>query len=369
MTAFSVALVVMVLTILLGFVDGMRRTMTVAADRSNFMVLERGVTVETGYINHEAVQVLRTRPEIATDSSGKPLMSPELLVGVDPTPDAPRASTAIVRAVLPIAYRVHRSIRMVEGRRPERGKNEWIVGQRLAVRFPGLHVGAKFRWEPIKTDFPIVGVFSDNGSARESEAWMDVNDLAVAIHVPADALNANVIHLVLKRGEEEAFANALRGDNRLRVDLMSEHQFYSQAAGFSDQIRQLGMVVAVILAIGAIFGAMNTMYSAVARRRREVGTMRALGFGRGNVLAAFIVESLILAIIGGLIGETLAITVARATGLESRLMNVGTILFSFRLPWSAIGYGLIAAACIGIVGGFLPAWQAARLDVVDSLRD
>jgi putative ABC transport system permease protein len=369
MTAMSVALVVMVLTILLGFVNGMRRTMTGAADRSGYILLERGVRVEAGYIDHQTVQILRTRPEIETDSSGRPLMSPEIVIGFDPTPDSPRASTAVLRAVTPVAYEVHRGIRMVEGRRPERGRNEWMVGQRLAARFPNLSVGATFRWGLVNTKFTIVGIFSDHGSARESEVWADLDDLAVIIHRPPAEMSATDIHLILKPGYAAQFAKALRSDNRLRVDLMPESAFYAQAAGFSNQIRELGLVVAVILSLGAAFGATNTMYSAVARRRREVGTLRVLGFGRGSVLAAFLVESAVLGAIGGVAGEMLAVAVAHATGLESRLMNVGTVLFSFRLAWPAFGYGMCAAIAIGIIGGILPAWQAARLNVIDALRD
>ncbi len=143
----------------------------------------------------------------------------------------------------------------------------------------------------------------------------------------AGTVNYNIFHVVLKAGESEAFAAKLHRDNRLRVDLMSEQAFYLQAASFSNQIRSLGLAVAMVLAIGAVFGAMNTMYSAVARRRREVGTLRVLGFGRGTVLLAFIVESAVLGLAGGMLGELLAIIVAYGTGLQSRLMNVGTILF------------------------------------------
>ena len=369
MTATSVALVVMVLTILLGFVRGMRSTMTDAAEAANWMLLERGVTVESGGISHENYEVIRTRPEFATDAAGEPLISREFLVGFDPTPDAPRASIAIMRAVFPIAFEVHRNVRMVEGHRPVRGKNQWIVGQRLAARYPNLRAGQKFIWGRNRTEWHIVGVFSDNGSARESEVWADVNDLAVLFHISIGPLGANVIHVVLKPGSTESLSALLRSDARLRVDLMSERDFYAQAAGFSDQIRSLGLVIAIILSIGAIFGSMNTMYSAVARRKREVGTLRVLGFGRGNVLTAFMLESAILALAGGVLGELLAIVVAHATGLESRLMSVGNVLFSFQLPWSAFAIGLAAAIVIGIAGGMLPAWNAAQLDVIDSIRE
>jgi putative ABC transport system permease protein len=369
MTAMSVALVVMVLTILLGFIHGMRRTMTVAAAAGNFMVLERGVNVESGGISHETFQILKTRPEIATDKAGNPLLSQEFVVGFDPTPDAPRASMAMLRAVFPIAYELHRGIRIVEGRLPVRGQNEWIVGQRLAARYPNLRPGQTFAWGLTRVTWHIVGVFSDSGSARESEVWADIYDLANVFHFSVGELGANVLHVVLKPGTAQSFAAVMRSDSRLRVDLMSERDFYANAAGFSDQLRSLGLVVAVILAMGAIFGAMNTMYSAVARRRREVGTMRVLGFGRGSVLAAFMLESAILGLAGGVLGELLAVAVADLTGLQSRLMNVGTVLFSFQLPWSAFGVGLVAAVIIGTVGGMLPAWQAARLDVIASIRD
>src|SRR5215813_3295729 len=162
----------------------------------------------------------------------------------------------------------------------------------------------------------------------------DLDDIATTLHLPPAELGANSVHLILKPGDAGSFEKALRADSRLRVDLLSESDFYAQSASFSDQIRKLGLVVAWILSIGAIFGAMNTMYSAVARRKREVGTLRVLGFGRGNVLAAFILESIILALAGGVVGELLAIAIAYATGLQSRLMNVGTVLFSFQLPWS-----------------------------------
>jgi putative ABC transport system permease protein len=369
MTAMSVALVVMVLTILLGFIHGMRRTMTGAAELGNWMVLEHGVLAEGGGINHENIQILRTRVELATNASGQPLLSPEILVGFDPTPDAARASTAILRGVYPIAYEVHRNIRMVEGHKPVRGKYEWIVGDRLAAKYPNLRTGKTFRWGRNRTQWHIVGIFSDNGSARESEVWLDLDDVATLFHVPTGQLGANVLHVILKPGSSTSFAAAMRGDARLRLDLMSERDFYAHAAGFSDEIRSLGLVVAIILAIGAVFGAMNTMYSAVARRTREVGTLRVLGFGRGSVLAAFMLESAILGLVGGLIGEVLAIAVAQATGLQSRLMSVGNVLFSFRLPWSSFGVGLAAAIAIGIAGGMLPAWQASRLDVIDSLRE
>lgn len=369
MTALSVAMVVMVLTILLGFVDGMRRTILLASGRNNYILVYRGVKIEAGFINHETLDIIRARPEIASDTKGDALLSPELMIPFDPTPDAPRASTATIRAIRAVGYEVHDKIKVIEGRMPKRGNNEWIIGQRLLIRYPNLHPGATMRLGQAKIKFPIVGIFSDNGSARESEILMDFDDLAVINHVPPAELGANTVHLVLRPGYEDQFRNALNNDNRLKVDLYSEKDFYNLAAATSNQLRELGLIVALILSIGALFGAMNTMYSAVARRKREVGTLRVLGFGRGNVLTAFIVESAVLGLCGGFLGELLAVVVAYSTGLESRLMTVGNMMFSFDLSAVAFGYGMVAAIIIGILGGLLPAWQAARLDVIDALRE
>jgi putative ABC transport system permease protein len=366
MTAVSVAMVVGVLTILLGFVDGMRRTVTTAAEHDHWVILERGVLVESGYISHESYDILKTMPEIATDAAGNPLLSPEDINGFDATPDAPTATGGTLRSVLPIAYEVHPGIRVIEGHRPERGKFEWMMGQRFAARHPELKIGSIFHWG--RNNWHIVGIFTDNGTARESEVWTTLDDLAVEFHVPG-TVNYDVFHVVLKPGESDSFAARLHRDVRLRVDLMSEQAFYLQAAGFSNQIRSLGLAVALVLAVGAVFGAMNTMYSAVARRRREVGTLRVLGFGRGTVLLAFVAESAILGLVGGVLGELLAIAAAYGTGLQSRLMNVGTILFSFHLGSATIVDGLVAALIIGIVGGMLPAWQASRIAVMEALRE
>jgi putative ABC transport system permease protein len=357
----------MVITILLGFVHGMRRTMLAAAAPGNWIIVYRGVKSEACCIDHENLRIIAAMPQLALDRSGAALISPEWPMGFDPTPDAPRASMAFLRAVHPMAYRVHRGIRLIEGRLPERGKNEWIVGQRLAARHPSLQVGSTFHWS--QTDWRVVGLFSDNGSARESEAWGDFDDILTARHLSPGTFGAASFHVILKPGEENSLREGLHADGRLKVDLKSERDFYQETADFSDQLRKLGMAVALILGAGSAFGAMNTMYAAVARRKCEVGTLRALGFGRASVLIAFLVESVILAIAGGAIGEMVAIVLADATGLEGRLMSAGTVLFSFSWSGSAFVTGLAVAVMIGIGGGLLPAWQAAQLSIVNALRD
>jgi ABC-type antimicrobial peptide transport system permease subunit len=172
----------------------------------------------------------------------------------------------------------------------------------------------------------------------------------------------------MKPGMGPSFDTALTKDARLRLDAMPEDHFYALQSRLADQLRGLGMIIAVILGVGAIFGGMNTMYAAVARRAREVGVLRAIGFSRADILLSFVLESMVLALAGGVLGEILGVVVAAATGLNSRLMNVQMLMFSFKMTPSAFVSGLLAALAIGALGGVLPAWRAARLGVIDSIR-
>ena len=211
----------------------------------------------------------------------------------------------------------------------------------------------------------IVGIFYDHDSARESEVLTDLDVLAQDIHMKNGFA---VLHVVLRPGQQADFAKSLTTDSRVRVDTESEQEYYAKQTEFVDQLYSMGLIVAMILAIGSIFGAMNTMYSAVARRTSEIGVLRVLGFSRINVLLSFVIESIMLALAGGILGELLGIIVAYSTGLSSELMNVDEFIFRFRLTSGAFISGMIAAIAIGAIGGLLPAWRASRIAVTESLR-
>jgi putative ABC transport system permease protein len=367
MTALGVALVVMILFILLGFVAGLRATMLSAVGPDNWIVLSRGVTSEpSSYVTRQQYEIIRARAEVATDSSGAALISPETVTAFNPTPEGrlDQSSFTFLRGIYPIAFRVHRGVRIVTGRLPQPGKPELLVGRRLAARFPELAAGHSIHFG--RRDWTVVGTFSDRGSARESEVWTDLDLLEQDIHF-GSAFSS--LHLVMKPAMGDAFRAALSHDARLNLDATPELRFYAGQSRLADRLRDLGLLVAVILGIGAAFGGMNTMYAAVARRAREIGVLRVLGFSRGQILVCFVAESVLLALAGGIAGELLGVAVALATGLQSRLMNVQTFIFSFRLDPFAFLAGLAAAAIIGALGGLLPAWRAARIGVVDSLRE
>jgi putative ABC transport system permease protein len=364
MTAMGVALVVMILVILSGLIAGLRGTVLGAAEQGNWIVLARGTTSEpASSISYEQYEVIRARPEIASDGN-LVLASPELVTGFAATPDQPNQNFTFLRGVRPEAYRVHRNLRIVSGRWPARGTSEMVVGRKLLARTPELALGSQIRFG--RRTWKLVGAFSDNDSARESEIWTDLDVLRQDMGFANGGFAS--IHVVLKPGLEDAFKHALDNDARLRVDAETETEFYAQESEFAEQLRGLGLIVALILGVGATFGGMNTMYTAVARRGKEVGVLRALGFTRGNVLLSFVIESVAIGIAGGLIGELLAVAVATVTGLNSRLMNVGEFIFSFQLTAGALVSGIVAAAVIGLIGGLLPALRAARIGVMDSLR-
>jgi putative ABC transport system permease protein len=366
MTALVVGLVVMILFILSGFVAGLRATVLRSAVGNNWIVLSRGTTSEGGsFITRDQYEIIKSRPQIATTADGDALVSPEGVTGFDPAPDAPRANVfgTLLRGVYPIAYQVHSKMRIESGRWVQHGAAEMAIGRKLAARYPNLAIGSDFKFG--RHIFRIVGIYSDDDSARESEALTDLDVLAQEIHINN---GYSVLHVVLRPGGGEDFVNSLTTDARIKLDAFPEAEFYAKQTGFIEQLRGLGLIVALVLAIGSIFGAMNTMYSAVARRAGEIGVLRVLGFSRFNVLASFVIESVLLGVAGAVLGEILGIIAAYATGLHSQLMNVGSLIFRFQLTGGAFVSGLVAGMLIGALGGLLPAWRASRTTVINSLR-
>ena len=366
MTMLGVALVSMIFVILFGFMDGLNQSLVNAGQDRNWVVLARGVTSENeSYIPHEATAVISSRLEIAVDGDKHALLSRESLAGVNVSRSKGAKEFALLRGVDPIAYQVHPNLHLVEGHWPVRGSDEWVVGQRLLSRYPYLHPGMSFHYG--RHDWKIVGVFTDHDSARESEILTDQEDLRNERHWEAGGGAA--LHLVLNPGTSAEFAQAVKGDGRFTLDSESENDYYAAQAKVAGQLRGLGLIVALALAIGASFGGMNTMYTAVTRRGREIGVLRVLGFSRTDILSSFIIESAILSIAGGVAGVLLATVVALATGLTSKTMSVGAMFFSYRPTFGAMAAGVMVGAIIGVVGGLLPALRASRTGIIGSLRE
>ncbi len=368
MAGLGIALVVMILFILFGFVDGMRRTVQTAAQPGNYILLSTGAEAEpNSVIAKPMYELLHAMPQFATDPSGAPLISPEIVAALNVNPGHAKTMFVYLRGVRPIAYNVHRNMKLESGHWPVPGAGEWVVGRKLVAKFPALTPPAKFHFG--RRSWNIVGSFSDHDSARESEIWADVDDLFTDYRRTTGNAIANVLHVVIKPGELSSLEETLKKDPRLPLHAESETQFYSEQNKIADQFQSYGLILAAILSIGAVFGGMNTMYAAVARRSREIGVLRALGFGPGNVLVSFVAESAMLGLAGAIVGEVAGMLVADITGLNSNLMNVGLLIFSFHLGIRAVAAGLIAGVLIGVIGGFLPAWRASAIGINAVLRE
>lgn len=366
--AIGIAGVVGVLVGVLAIAEGFRSAMTVAGSPDVAVVLRAGADSEmTSGFDRESTRIISDAPGIARGPNG-PLTSAELFVIIN----LPKRSTGTdanvpLRGVEQAAFEVRDNIVITEGRHFETGRNEVIVGTGAAQAFAGLDIGKQIKigrnvWE-------IVGVFSASGGIAESEIWADTNVLQ-----PAYRRENNLQSVYAKLTSESAFdefKNALTADPKLNVKVLRQSDFYAeQSTTVSTFITTIGVFIASLMAIGALFGALNTMYSAVAARTREIATLRALGFGTGPVIFSVLVESVLLSLIGGVIGAGAAYLLFN--GYRASTINWQTfsqVTFAFQVTPVLLAKALGFATLIGILGGLFPAIRAARLPIASGLRE
>jgi len=363
---FGIALVTLVVVMLLSLVSGIRQSLELAADPRVWIVLSRGINSEAeSYLPREQFDILRTRPEIATNDGADSLISGELVVPFNAAIKRPANQfyPATLRGVNAVARLVHPKLKVIEGHWPSPGRQEMAIGRKLLQKFPELGIGTTFRYG--HRNWTIVGVIADAGSVRESEFWTDLDVLEQDAHFQN---GFSSLHVVLKPGMEESFERALTADARITADLFNERDYYAEQALVADRLRILVVVVSAIIGLGAAFGGMNTMYAAVLRRARELGVLRALGFGRGSVILSILVESELLALAGGLLGIVAALALMFVTGFDQHMLSIGALTFSSRFSLSACTGGIFSAFLVGAAGGLLPAARAAHMSVSESLR-
>ncbi|HET9211706.1 MAG TPA: ABC transporter permease [Thermoanaerobaculia bacterium] len=367
-TVVGVACVVAVFVVVLSIGEGFRATMAATGSPDSALVLRGGSDSEmmSGLLV-DATRIIADAPGVARAVAG-PQASAELFVVVD----LPKRSTGTdanvpLRGVQPAAFAVRKSFKIISGRNFEPGKNEIIVGRGAAEQFAGLELGRTLRWG--ENQWTVVGVFSDGGSLSESEIWTDARVLQPAYR------RGNTFQSVHARLESPAaftaFKDALTQDPRLDVKVVRESEYYAgQSQALTTLVRILGGFITVLMALGAIFGALNTMYNAVASRTREIATLRALGFGRGPVVLSILAESLVIALLGAVIGG--AVAYFGFNGFQTSTLNwqsFSQVAFAFRVTPALLVTGTVIALAIGLVGGLLPAVRAARLPVATALRE
>jgi ABC-type lipoprotein release transport system permease subunit len=365
MTGGGIALVVVVFVIVMALVAGLRAAVEDAGSPDNIVVLRRGATTETvsgfSIAQYEALKYLAA---IRRTPAGEPYASPELPVQVLMARTDGLRENVVLRGVRPVALLVHDKVQIIEGRTFKPGLGEVIVGRSLIGRYRDCAVGATLHIG--RGAWKVVGIFAAHGSSFESEVWGDL------YQVLQDTQRGNyytTVRLKLAPGADTAaLIRRIADDPRINLLAESEADYYRDQAITADRMRGLGMVVAVIMAIGAIFAAMNTMYAAVSARTTEIGTLRALGFSRGAVMLSFLVESLILALAAGIVGVILSLPINGISATFANTVTFSTMAFSFRVTMPIVADALLFAAAMGMLGGWLPARQAMRISVVDALR-
>ena len=366
--AVGIAGVVGVLVGVLAIAQGFKRAMTVSGAPDVAVVLRSGADSEmTSGLDRQAVRTISDAPGILRNGSA-PISSAELFVIIN-LPKRTTGSDANVplRGVETSAFQVRGNIEILEGRRFEVGKNEVIVGAGAARAFAGLDLGKKIKMGQITWN--IVGIFTANGGIAESEIWSDAAVLQPAYN-RSDSFQSVYVKLSSDSSFTE-FKDALTTDPKLNVKVQRQSEFYAdQSTAVTQFITTLGVFIATLMALGALFGALNTMYSAVASRTREISTLRAIGFGTGPVIFSVLVESIFISLLGGVIGAVTAYFLFN--GYRASTINWQTfsqVTFAFRITPVLIAQAILFATAIGLIGGIFPAIRAARLPIASGLRE
>jgi len=371
MTVLGIALVVTVFLLVMSLAEGVRKTLSTSISSLNVIVLRVGAQSDVNsFVSRDQHEAIRTLDGLARGEDAQPLESPEQVVLINiPKRDGKRTNV-IVRGVTPVAFTIRSdSVRIVEGRMFQTGTAEAIVSTRERERFPNLTIGGTVKAGSER--WTIVGIFDAAGSPYDSEIWADLHN--VQDQAKRTAGFSTVVARATDTAARDRLIAAIKGDQRIKLDALAENEYFAKQMGTAAPLQFLAYFVAVIMAIGASFGAMNTMYAQVSARTREIATMRALGFSRLVILVSFVLESVALGLLGGLAGAAIAMAAVHLfltapTG-TSNFATFSEILFNFRLTPSLLASGVVFSLAMGLFGGLFPAARAARLKIVNALRE
>jgi putative ABC transport system permease protein len=359
--------VVAVFTALLAMYTGFETTLK-ATGRNDAVIIMRGgsnAELNSG-LDREQTDLIEQADGIRAGPDGKPLASAEVLVIAELVrkDDVRNGANITVRGVEPAAFALRPQLKIVAGRNFTPGLRELIVGAGVLKQFQGANVGERIRMRG--SEWTVVGAF-ESGDAHDSELWADIN---VARSTFGRSGSSSVLAALDGADGLTRIKSSLSSDPRLNVDVVREQDYFTgQTKGFRQTIGTLAGVVTLIMGLGAVFAALNSMYAAVATRGKEIGTLRAIGFGGGSVLVSVMVEALLLALAGGVLGALIAYLLFNNLSVSTLGQNFTQVVFSFKVTPALVVRGLIIAVIIGMIGGFLPALRAARLPVTTSLRE
>jgi len=363
----GIALVVAVFTVLMAMSQGFRAALRGTGRPDNAIVVSRGSNSEVvSFVELEDRNAILDQVQVVPDPDGRPLVSWEWAsVMALPRKSDGKRTNVVLRSVTPQAFRVRTGIRLIAGRLFAPGFDEVVVGRRILDRVRGLELGGVLRYQ--RQPLRIVGVFESEGAAFESEVWGDFETHRAVFRRGTGS--KSLVFRVSDPAQIVALDRWMRVQPTMLLRAVSEKQYYEDQAGpVANTIKALGGLVAVVMGIGAVFAAMNTMYRIVASRTREIGTLRAIGFSRRAILSAFVVESALLGLAGGVIGCLVASTLHGYTTGTSNLQTFSEVAFAFRITPEILATSMGFALTMGVLGGLLPAVRAARLPIATAMR-
>jgi putative ABC transport system permease protein len=353
---------------MLSLARGFKATLVSSGSADNALITRAGATSEmTSGVSLDSVKIIQDAPGIARGADG-PLLTPEaVLMAPIPLRSTGTDANVELRGVAPNVFAIRSNVKIIEGRMFRPGLSELIVGKNAKATYSGLTLGSTIGLGSVR--WQVVGIFDAGGSAFDSEVWGDAHLLNGAYKRPDTFSQSVTVHLASPAALQQ-LRDTLTADPRLNVDVTREIDYYAkQSTRMTQLITILGGFVALIMAIGAVFGALNTMYSAVAERGREIATMRALGFNSGNVVLSFLFEALLISFVGGLVG---CLAVLPLNGLTTSTMNFQTfsnLAFAFKITFDLLWMGVLFALVMGVLGGMPPAIRAASRPVATALRE
>jgi putative ABC transport system permease protein len=367
LTALGIALPVAILLVVLALVAGLQAAFQASGSPQHVLVLRKGTNAElNSSVSRQQYQDIKFKHGIAALNNGEPAASLELVQVVNlPSVDAPDGMNVTIRGLTPAGFEMRHHVQLSAGRMFTPGQREVVVGKAIAKRYPGLQLNGRVTFA--RGEWEVVGVLDGGQSALNSEIFGDLHQIA------SDYNRSDTLSSVLIRAENPIAAQALihdiSSDVKLNLGAMTEVAYYEQQTTASLPIKMLGMLVCTLMAIGSAFAAMNTMYAAVARRAREIGTLRVLGFSRGSILLSFLLESLLLALLGGGLGCLLVLPLNNVTTGLGSFVTFSEIAFTYRVTPQVMLAGLLFALVLGALGGVLPACGAARKAILVALRE
>jgi ABC-type lipoprotein release transport system permease subunit len=367
LTATGMALVVFVFASILMLSAGLEKTLVDTGSEDNVIVTRKSANseVQSG-VERQQAAIVESLPEIASGSDGDPLLAKELVVLINlPKRGSDKPANVVIRGISPSSIKLRPQVRLAEGRLPRFGSAEIIAGSSIAKRFKGGGIGESLRFG--MRDWTVVGIFDAGATGFSSEIWGDATQLMQAFRRP---VYSSVTFKLANSSDFPLIKSRLDADPRLTLDVRRETQYYrDQSEAMAKFLRILGISLTVIFSLGAIIGAMITMYAAVANRVGEIGTLRALGFQRSSIMSAFLMEAFLLGLTGGVTGLLCASFLQLITISTMNWQTFSELAFSFTLTFDIVWKSLLFSIMMGLIGGVVPAVRASRLKIVDALRE